>query len=156
LIWKQKHGDKFSMTYNEKYVSILRQHDFKVTLPRVKLLEILDGSGEPLSAFDIHKVLSKHGTDLATIYRSLSKFVDAGLLNKIDFGDEFSRYELATNEHYHHFICNECGKVIKIHQCNFDILAKEIERESGHKMLSHEIIFRGLCSECVSVMGSLR
>ncbi len=136
------------MTYSEKYVEVLRDNDFKVTIPRVKILEVLDSSLTPLTAQEIHDRLAEHGTDLATIYRSLNKFVDVGILKKLDFGDEYSRYETANRDHHHHIICLSCGKIEKIHHCNIESMSGLIKESTGFTVLSHEVVFKGFCIDC--------
>ncbi len=136
------------MTCSEKYIEVLRNNDFKVTIPRVKILEVLDASLAPLTAQDIHNRLAEHGTDLATIYRSLNKFVEVGILKKLDFGDEYSRYESTNREHHHHIICIECGKIEQVHYCNIEKMSEIIKRDTGFTVIDHEVFFKGICKDC--------
>lgn len=141
------------MKGKDKYTRLLRENAFKVTSPRLKILETLDRADVPLTASEIHAELQDQGTDMATVYRCLNKFVEAGLLRRLEFGDEFARFELVSESHHHHIICSKCGKVEEIRMCNFETLAKYITETSGFHVLSHEVLYRGLCPECIKKYG---
>lgn len=141
------------MNGREKYARLLREQAFKVTTPRIKILETLDSANVPLTANEIHTKLEDLGADIATVYRCLNKFVDAGLIRRVDFGDEFTRFELAGDSHHHHIICTKCSRVEEIRMCNFETLAKHITEASGFHVLSHEVIYRGLCPDCIKKYG---
>lgn len=133
-----------------KYASLLRQYDFKVTHARVKVLERLERATKPLTAQELHEALGDTKVDLATVYRSLNKFADAGLISRIRLGDEFARFEFVKHHHHHHIICNSCGKVEEIELCNLDALSQDIARKTGFRNIAHQVVFRGDCHECAS------
>jgi len=134
-----------------KYASLLRQHDFKVTHARVKLLERLERATKPLTAQELHKELADAKIDLATVYRSLNRFADAGLISRIQLGDEFDRFELIKHHsHHHHIVCNSCGKVREIELCNLDELSHDIAQKTGFRNIEHQVVFRGECQDCAS------
>ncbi|MGQ9805956.1 MAG: Fur family transcriptional regulator [Chlorobiales bacterium] len=134
-----------------KYASLLRQYDFKVTHARVKVLEQLDLATRPMTAQELHAELADAKIDLATVYRSLNKFADAGLISRVRLGDEFVRFELVGHHtHHHHIVCNLCGKVYEIELCNLDELSQDIAQKTGFRNIAHQVVFRGDCQECAS------
>jgi Fur family ferric uptake transcriptional regulator len=134
-----------------KYASLLRQHDFKVTHARVKLLERLERATKPMSAQELHEELADSKMDLATVYRSLNKFADAGLVARVQLGDEFARFEFVKHHHHHHHIvCNSCGTVREIELCNLDELSHDIAQKTGFRNIEHQVVFRGECQDCAS------
>jgi Fur family ferric uptake transcriptional regulator len=134
----------------QKYATLLRQNEFKATQPRVKILEVLDKSPQPLTASEIHEKVSTLDIDLATVYRTLNKLADAGVLNRVELGDEFSRFEYkrVANHHHHHIICDLCGKIVEINLCNLDAIASDIAKSTGFTNIQHQVVFRGCCEQC--------
>ncbi len=133
-----------------KYATLLRQHAFKVTHARVKLLERLEHATRPMTAQELHAELADAKMDLATVYRSLNKFADAGLVTRVQLGDEFDRFEFVKPHHHHHIVCNKCGKVSEIELCNLDALSNAIAKRTGFRNIEHQVVFRGECQECAS------
>jgi len=132
-----------------KYPSLLRQYGFKVTHARVKLLERLEQATKPMSAQELHAELANAKMDLATVYRSLNKFADVGLISRVQLGDEFARFEF-VKPHHHHIVCNSCGKVREIELCNLDELSHDIAQKTGFRNIEHQVVFRGECQDCAS------
>src|ERR1700722_17825700 len=94
----------------------LKSVGLKVTLPRIKILHILESSdAEHLSAEEIYKMLIDHGDDvgLATVYRVLTQFESAGLVIRHNFGEGHSVFELNEGHHHDHLVCTKCGRVIE-------------------------------------------
>jgi len=94
----------------------LRKAGLKVTLPRVKILEILqDPKNQHISAEDVYKLLLDIGEDigLATVYRVLNQFDDAGILTRHHFEGGKSVFELTGANHHDHLVCLKCGKVVE-------------------------------------------
>jgi Fur family ferric uptake transcriptional regulator len=92
----------------------LRKAGLKVTLPRLKILEILDNDRQRhLSAEDLYKALLESGEDigLATVYRVLTQFETAGLVNRHHFEGGHSVFELDDGAHHDHIVCVKCGRV---------------------------------------------
>ncbi|MCH7830389.1 MAG: ferric iron uptake transcriptional regulator [Proteobacteria bacterium] len=121
----------------------LRQAGLKVTLPRLKILEILESSKlRHLSAEDIYKLLLKSGDDigLATVYRVLTQFETAGLVTRHNFEGGHSVFELDDGEHHDHMICIESGEVIEFVSAEIERLQKEIAQEHGYELLEHSLV----------------
>ena len=130
-----------------------RQH--KMTPQRQIVLQIfLDHPGEHLSAEDVHDILrtEKAELGLATVYRTLELLSDLGILQKMEFGDGCSRYEVndtdPTRHHHHHLICTKCGKVEEFDEDLLETLEADIERKTGFRTLDHQVKFFGICKEC--------
>ncbi|MCS6988094.1 MAG: transcriptional repressor [Chloroherpetonaceae bacterium] len=130
-----------------KYAALLRQRDLKATRARVRMLELLDNAAKPMTAQEIHAKIADRKTDLATVYRSLNKFADAGLIARVQLGDAFVRFEL-VKRHHHHIVCNSCGKIFPIDLCNLAELSDEIARKTGFRNIEHQVVFRGECQDC--------
>lgn len=124
----------------------LRKAGLKVTLPRVKILQILENSNDRhLSAEDVYKALLEAGDDvgLATVYRVLTQFEQAGLVERHNFDGGHSVFELDNGEHHDHLVCNDSGKVIEFHNDRIEQLQEEIARELGYELTGHSLVLYG-------------
>ncbi len=133
----------------------LQERQHKMTPQRQVVLQIfLDRPGEHLSAEDVHGILRSNQSEigLATVYRSLELLSDLGILQKMEFGDGCSRYEVNTTDpsahHHHHLICTQCGKVIEFEDDLLENLEQDIANKSGFRILDHQVKFFGYCKEC--------
>lgn len=121
----------------------IRKAGLKVTLPRVKILQILETSKQRhLSAEDVYKVLLDAGDDvgLATVYRVLTQFESAGLVERHNFDGGHSVFELDRGEHHDHMVCIETGKVIEFHNEKIEELQKQIAEEHGYELSEHSLV----------------
>jgi len=121
----------------------IRRAGLKVTLPRVKILQILETSKQRhLSAEDVYKVLLDAGDDvgLATVYRVLTQFESAGLVERHNFDGGHSVFELDRGEHHDHMVCIETGKVIEFHNEKIEELQKQIAEEHGYDLTEHNLV----------------
>lgn len=121
----------------------LRKVGLKVTLPRVKILQILENSEERhLSAEDVYKALLEAGEEvgLATVYRVLTQFEDAGLVERHNFDGGHSVFELDNGEHHDHMVCTETGKVIEFHNQRIEELQEEIATKLGYEITGHNLV----------------
>lgn len=131
--------------------SDLRKAGLKVTLPRTKILEMLETSPEKhLSAEDIYRALSESGDDvgLATVYRVLSQFEAAGLVNRLNFEGGQSVFELNQGEHHDHIICVKCHKVEEFTDDDIEERQKSIAKRMGYEITDHALNIFGICSDC--------
>ncbi len=121
----------------------LRKAGLKVTLPRLKILEILEGNGQRhLSAEDIYKELLDTGEDigLATVYRVLTQFESAGLVTRHNFEGGHSVFEVDEGEHHDHMVCVETGDVIEFMNDEIERLQREIARSHGYELIDHSLV----------------
>jgi len=132
--------------------SELRKAGLKVTLPRVKILEILqDPKNQHISAEDVYKLLLELGGDigLATVYRVLNQFDDAGIVTRHHFEGGKSVFELAGNDHHDHLVCLKCGNVIEFHDDVIEAKQLEIAEQNGIKLTHHSLYLYGECKDTV-------
>jgi Fur family ferric uptake transcriptional regulator len=121
----------------------LRKVGLKVTLPRVKILQILESSQQRhLSAEDVYKELLEAGEDvgLATVYRVLTQFESAGLVERHNFDGGHSVFELDRGEHHDHMVCVKTGKVIEFHNEKIEELQRQIAEEHGYELSGHSLV----------------
>ena len=121
----------------------LRKAGLKVTLPRVRILEIFEQSEERhLSAEDIYNKIRDAGDEvgLATVYRVLTQFESAGILMKQNFEDNYSVYELVTDDHHDHMVCIDSGTVIEFKNDLIEDEQEKIAREHGYKIVDHKLV----------------
>ena len=128
----------------------LRKAGLKVTLPRVKILEILrDPKHQHISAEDVYKLLLEIGEDigLATVYRVLNQFDDAGILTRHHFEGGKSVFELTGGSHHDHLVCLKCGKVIEFEDEVIEAKQLEIAEKNGIKLTHHSLYLYGECKD---------
>lgn len=131
--------------------SDLREAGLKATLPRVKILEIMERSSiRHLSAEDLYKALLEEGEDvgIATIYRVLTQFESAGLVTRHHFEGGISVFELNQGEHHDHILCIKCGKVEEFVDETIEQRQKDIAEKSGFTMTDHSLNIYGICKDC--------
>lgn len=121
----------------------LRKAGLKVTLPRLKILEIFEKSKlRHLSAEDMYKELLDSGEDigLATVYRVLTQFESAGLVTRHNFEGGHSVFELDDGEHHDHMVCVESGEVIEFFSEEIEVLQRAMAKEHGFELLDHNLV----------------
>jgi len=129
----------------------LRKAGLKVTLPRIKILSILESSSKRhVSAEDIYRSLIAQGEDigLATVYRVLTQFETSGLVTRLHFEGGNSVFELNEGEHHDHLVCVRCGKVDEFIDREIEEAQERIVREFGYEMTDHSLHIFGLCPNC--------
>jgi Fur family ferric uptake transcriptional regulator len=126
----------------------IRKAGLKVTLPRVKILEILaSGSGRHMSAEDIYKRLIEQGEEigLATVYRVLTQFEQAQLVTRHHFEGGTSVFELNQGEHHDHIVCMDCGRVEEFMDCGIEERQLDVASRLGFEIAEHNLILYGRC-----------
>ncbi|MGH8222967.1 MAG: ferric iron uptake transcriptional regulator [Woeseiaceae bacterium] len=121
----------------------LRKAGLKVTLPRLKILEILeDNKQRHMSAEDIYKQLLDTGEDigLATVYRVLTQFESAGLVSRHNFEGGHSVFEINEGEHHDHMVCVETGEVVEFVNEEIERLQREIARKHNFELIDHSLV----------------
>ena len=121
----------------------LRKAGLKVTLPRLKILEILELSKlRHLSAEDLYKELLETGEDigLATVYRVLTQFESAGLVTRHNFEGGHSVFELDDGGHHDHMVCIDSGEVVEFVSEDIERLQHDIAKEYGFQLLDHSLV----------------
>jgi len=121
----------------------LRKAGLKVTLPRLKILNILEtAENHHMSAEDVYKALLEAGDDvgLATVYRVLTQFESAGLVERHNFEGGHSVFELARDDHHDHMVCTKTGDVIEFVDPVIEERQHEIAAQHGYEIVDHSLI----------------
>lgn len=129
--------------------TLLIQADLKKTNARLAVLSYLDETRTPQTADEIFShVNEEHDeVDRATIYRILDTFYKKGLVHRLEFSEGKYRFELVGDEH-HHLICEGCGKIEDISDCNITEWEQEINQKKGFQIKRHSLEFFGVCNQC--------
>ena len=131
--------------------SELRKAGLKVTLPRMKILDILEHtSSRHQSAEDVYKALLDTGEDigLATVYRVLTQFEAAGLVNRHHFEGGHSVFELNEGSHHDHIVCVKCGQVDEFIDETIEKRQKALAVDLGYELTDHCLYMYGICKKC--------
>ncbi|MCH4248261.1 ferric iron uptake transcriptional regulator [Acinetobacter populi] len=131
----------------------LRKAGLKVTLPRIKILELLENSKQHhLSAEDIYKTLLEQGEDvgLATVYRVLTQFEAAGIIQRHHFDNNHSVFEIMQEDHHDHLVCQSCNKVVEFTNDTIEEEQHTIAEQHGFTLTGHSLNLYGYCDspEC--------
>lgn len=129
----------------------LKSTGLKATLPRLKILEVFQQSKKRhLTAEDVYRLLIEAQSDigLATVYRVLTQFEQAGILVRSNFEGTKAVFELDDGDHHDHFICVSCGKVAEFHDPTIEKRQVAIAEKLGFTITDHELTLYGLCSDC--------
>ena len=121
----------------------LRKAGLKITLPRLKILEIFEqANNRHLSAEDIYKELLQSDEDigLATVYRVLTQFEAAGLVTRHNFEGGHSVFELDDGDHHDHMVCVESGEVVEFFSEEIEALQRKMADEHGFDLLDHSLV----------------
>ncbi|NDY91579.1 ferric iron uptake transcriptional regulator [Ideonella livida] len=132
----------------ERNAAELKTTGLKATLPRLKILEVFqDSSQRHLSAEEVYRALLARDADigLATVYRVLSQFEQAGLLLRSQFDNDRAVYELNEGEHHDHLVCLHCGKVEEFHDPVIEGLQHRVAQARGFALRAHSLALYGLC-----------
>ena len=126
--------------------SDIKKAGLKITLPRMKILDLLENNGERhLKAEDIYKMLLDAGEDiaLATVYRVLTQFEAAGLVNRHHFEGGHAIFELNDGEHHDHLVDIKTGRVVEFYDEIIEKRQKEIAEKYGFTISEHTMILYG-------------
>jgi Fur family transcriptional regulator, ferric uptake regulator len=126
----------------------LKSSGLKATLPRLKILEIFQSSTvRHLSAEDVYKLLLAENLDvgLATVYRVLTQFEQAGLLSRNHFESGKAVFELNEGSHHDHLVCLDCGLVEEFFDDEIEKRQHRIAEERGFKLTEHALALYGNC-----------
>lgn len=139
----------FETEYNVKE---LKKAGLKVTIPRVTILELLQNADENhhYSAEAVFTELreSGHEIGLATVYRVLSQFEQAGILVKHNFEGGQAIFELETGEHHDHLICMNCNRIEEFYDTELEAGQKRVAAAHGFELEEHNMVLYGICEDC--------
>ncbi len=131
----------------------LKSMGLKATLPRLKVLEIFQlGRHRHMSAEDVYRELLSDSQDvgLATVYRVLTQFEQAGILKRSNFESGKAVYELDEGQHHDHLVCLQCGRVEEFVDAEIERRQQRIARDRGFALQDHALALYANCtkSEC--------
>ena len=123
----------------------IRKAGLKVTLPRIKVLQLLENASDSahhMSAEEVYKALLEAGEDvgLATVYRVLTQFESAGLVVRHNFEGGHSVFEIAKGDHHDHMVCMETGKIIEFCDTDIEALQHKIAEQHGYEIVDHSLV----------------
>ena len=126
----------------------LKNTGLKATLPRLKILEIFQaGKQRHMTAEDVFRVLLDDRSDvgLATVYRVLTQFEQAGLLNRSNFESGKAVYELNEGQHHDHLVCLDCGKVEEFYDAEIEKRQYDVASQKGFAIADHSLSIYANC-----------
>ncbi len=129
----------------------LRSVGLKVTHPRMRILTLLEESSKVhLSAEEVYRMLidQEEEIGLATVYRVLTQFEQAGILKRHNFETGHSVFELDRGEHHDHLLCTKCGKVEEFHDSDIEKLQQKIADDHAFDIVDHSLTLYGICNQC--------
>lgn len=132
----------------------LRKAGLKVTLPRVKILQLFENAGSHhMSVEDVYRALLESGDDvgLATVYRVLTQFESAGLVKRLHFEGGHSVFELNQGEHHDHLVCVKCGHVEEFKDEIIEERQAKIADQAGYQITDHSLNIYGICVSCSNI-----
>ena len=121
----------------------LKKAGLKVTLPRLRILELLEGGDKThLSAEEIYRRLIDAGEEvgLATVYRVLTQFEQAGICIRHNFEEGHAVYELTPSDHHDHMVCLDTGDVIEFTDDIIEERQKKLAKEKGYEIIDHSMV----------------
>ena len=131
----------------------LKSIGLKATLPRLRVLELFQRSEQRhLTAEDVDRQLLSQNLDigLATVYRVLTQFEQAGILSRSHFESDRAIYELNQGEHHDHLVCLDCGRVEEFHDAEIEALQIKVAKKQGFEIADHALSIYAHCrkSDC--------
>lgn len=150
----------------DRFKILLKQNGLKVTTQRIDILEALENRPDKhLTAEEIYECVKQKNPDigLATVYRTIQLLAELNLIDKLNLGDGFVRYEIGSqggdekaHHHHHHLICLNCGDVLTFQDDLLDTLEKCIEQAMNFKVVDHEVKMFGYCKNCREEMQGVQ
>lgn len=128
----------------------LKSTGLKATLPRLKILEIFQkGRQRHMTAEDVFRVLLEERSDigLATVYRVLMQFEQAGLLNRSNFESGKAVYEINEGQHHDHLVCLDCGRVEEFYDAEIEKRQQDMAKAKGFEIADHSLSIYAHCSQ---------
>ncbi len=130
-------------------INEIKSTGLKATLPRLRILEIFQRAEQRhMTAEDVYRHLLAEDTDigLATVYRVLSQFEQAGLLSRSHFDTTKAIYELSDGEHHDHLVCMDCGMVLEFHDTAIERRQEEVAAARGFTLEDHSLSLYARCN----------
>jgi Fur family transcriptional regulator, ferric uptake regulator len=142
-----------AMHKDHKEIGLLRdhlaKHQLKLTRQREQILNVFLRM-EHITAEQMYRMLAKKDPHigLATIYRTLNLFCEAGLAQARHFGTQTQYDNISHKGHHDHLICTDCGKIVEFENCDIERLQEEVARRNGFTIKTHKLELYGVCTNC--------
>ncbi len=132
----------------------LREAKLRATPARLGVLDVLEHADRPVDVSTIIHSLAKQNlaVDDVTVFRILRVFTAKGLAKAIQFNEGKFRYEYGAGPEHHHFVCEKCGDIEVVENCNVETLVESIMTKTGAQVTRHSLEFFGLCRSCKGVV----
>jgi len=141
-----------SVKWEERTHVALRDAGYRVGAARRAVVSVLARRDCCLTVPEIVDALGAQGraVGIASVYRVVDLLTERQLVQKIDLGDGRARYERAelADEHHHHLVCNECGRVEPFADESLEAALRRVEEDTGFAVASHDVLLRGACDDC--------
>jgi Fur family ferric uptake transcriptional regulator len=138
--------------WSERAFEELQAAGYRRGSARARVIEFLAAQDCCVGAQEIHEELSRRGerVGLTSVYRVLEALAGKRLVQRIDLGDGLTRFEAVRDgdEHHHHIVCDECGRIEPFADRRLERVLREIEKGSGYTVAGHDVVLRGACSAC--------
>jgi Fur family ferric uptake transcriptional regulator len=128
----------------------LRDAGFKLTTPRLTILELLEASGGHLTSTDLLNLVEQNAPAIgrASVFRTLDLFARLGIVASTVHGGSTISYVLMTGGHHHHMVCTNCQKIIEFEDCRLGTLMQQLHERYGFAHGGHLLEVYGLCYDC--------
>ena len=133
-----------------KHADELKSSGLKATLPRIKILEVFQNTERRhMTAEDVFKALLGEGADigLATVYRVLMQFEQAGILSRSNFESGKAVFELNEGQHHDHLVCLDCGRVEEFYDPQIEQRQREVTVSRGFELQEHSLALYARCTK---------
>jgi Fur family transcriptional regulator, ferric uptake regulator len=140
------------VTWEARTHEVLRDAGYRVGAARQVVVSVLAQRDCCVSVPQIVDAVRAEGREvgIASVYRVLDLLTDKGLVQKLDLGDGRAHYERVepADEHHHHLVCSECGRVEPFEDQNLEAALRRVEQDTGFEVASHDVLLRGACDDC--------
>lgn len=141
--------------YSEEIKQVFKTSHIKNTQQRHMVYSLLKNKEQPITAEEIYKIISgklETPINLSTVYRILEVFTEKGLVLKSQIQIKGKAlYEINHREHRHHLICVRCNNITPIKGCPLGEYEQQLEKQTGYKIIEHNLEIKGICPECQKV-----
>ncbi len=134
----------------EVFKELIREKKLNLSYPRLLVYEELSSASSPLTPQDLYHGLNrkKRKIGLTSIYRCLGLFESLGIVFKITDRPSV-RYKFCQSEnHHHHIVCKQCGRVVELDFCDMSAWSKKVSESTGYEVTEHHLSFFGFCQDC--------
>jgi len=138
--------------WEERTSEALREAGYRVGAARQAVVSVLARRDCCLTVPEIVEAVRREGREIgiATAYRVVDLLAERELVQKLDLGDGRAHYERVelVDEHHHHLVCNECGRVEPFADESLEAALRRVEQDTGFAVASHDVLLRGACDDC--------